>query len=88
MRSRVLIAVLMLSASTAAFAAIQVDNTTRELPIDPGGTVWVSNAYGSVDVAGADDNKVTVTIQRISNAMEVALAVPFQPLQSIGATAP
>jgi DUF4097 and DUF4098 domain-containing protein YvlB len=70
MRSRVLTAVIALFAATASIAAVHVDNATRELPIDPTGTVWVSNPYGSVDILGTDDNKVVVTVQRIINAAD------------------
>lgn len=62
-------------ASTAAFAAVQVENTTRELTLEANGTVWISNAYGSVDIVGTDESKVTVNIQRIINANDEQTAI-------------
>src|SRR5262249_56796877 len=64
MRSVRLIAVLAL-ASTDAFAATPVvEQFTQQLPIEATGTVWLNNAYGSIDVTGTDDDKITITIQR------------------------
>src|SRR6266850_4664430 len=71
MRRRILLPVLALFASIEAYAAApQVDQFTRELPIDATGTVWLNNPYGSIDVAGTDDDKLTITVQRQITAMD------------------
>ena len=65
MRTSSLIAVVALAASVEAFAANpQVDQVTRELPIESTGTLWLHNPYGSIDVIGTDDDKMTITLQR------------------------
>src|SRR5207244_13409290 len=65
MRPRILFPALALFASIEAHAAApQVEQFTRELPIDATGTVWLNNPYGSIDVAGTEDDKLTITIQR------------------------
>src|SRR5262249_9125950 len=72
MRSVRLIAVLAL-ASTDAFAATPVvEQFTQQLPIEATGTVWLNNAYGSIDVTGTDDDKITITIQRQITASDDA----------------
>src|SRR5258706_2554236 len=71
MRSRSFITALALFASIGAYAATpQVEQFTRELPIDATGTVWLDNPYGSIDVIGTDDDKLTITVQRQITAMD------------------
>src|SRR5204863_1728475 len=72
MRLRLLIALIALSAAAEAFGSglVQAEGWTRELPVDPTGTVWLNNPYGSIDVIGTDDNKITVIVQRVVTAMD------------------
>jgi DUF4097 and DUF4098 domain-containing protein YvlB len=71
MRRRILFPALALFASIEAYAAApQVEQFTRELPIDATGTVWLNNPYGSIDVAGTDEDKVTITVQRQITAID------------------
>ena len=71
MRTSSLIAVVALVVSVEAFAANpQVDQFTRELPIEATGTLWLHNPYGSIDVTGTDDDKFTITVQRLVTASD------------------
>ena len=71
MRVRFSTAVLALLAAVAAYGANPlVEQVSRELPIDPTGTVWLNNPYGSIDVVGTDDDKIVITIHRVINAMD------------------
>src|SRR5262245_30281701 len=73
MRSRVVIPVLALFASVGAYAAApQVEQFTRELPIEATGTFWLDNPYGSIDIVGTDDDKISLTVQRQITAMDEA----------------
>jgi hypothetical protein len=73
MRSPFLFAAVALCASVGALAATpQIDQFTREFPIEPTATLWLNNPYGSIDVVGTDDDKVTVTIQRQITASDEA----------------
>ena len=70
MRVRILIPVLALCASVEAMAGVQIEQNTFEAVVDPTGSVWVTNPYGSIDIVGTDSNKVEITIQRIINAAD------------------
>jgi hypothetical protein len=71
MRPRIFFPVFALFASFGAFAATpQIEQFSRELPIEATGTVWLNNPYGSIDVTGTDDDKLTITIQRQITAMD------------------
>jgi DUF4097 and DUF4098 domain-containing protein YvlB len=73
MRSRFLLATVALFASAGAYAATPVvDQLTRELTIEPTATVWLNNPYGSIDVIGSDDDKMSITIQRQITATDDA----------------
>src|SRR5438094_8889538 len=71
MRPRLLVSALAIFASIGAYAATpQVEQFTRELPIEATGTVWLNNPYGSIDVVGTDDDKLTISVQRQITAMD------------------
>src|SRR2546427_2429414 len=71
MRPRLLFPALALFASIGAYAAApQVEQFTRELPIDATGTVWLNNPYGSIDVFGTDEDKLTISVQRQITAID------------------
>src|SRR5690349_18526356 len=74
MRPRFLFAAVALFASVGAFAANPVvEQFTTELPVEPTGTVWLDNPYGSIDVMGTDEtNKMTLTVQRQITASDEA----------------
>src|ERR1041385_8313233 len=73
MRSPFLFAAVALCTSIGALAATpQIDQFTREFPIEPSATLWLNNPYGSIDVVGTDEDKVTVTIQRQITASDEA----------------
>src|SRR5204863_9860421 len=71
MRSRFFITAVALFASMEARAATpQIEQFTRELPIEAAGTVWLNNPYGSIDVTGTDEDKITITVQRQITALD------------------
>ena len=56
----------MLLSSTQLFGASFATSSrvVREFPIDPAGSVWIDNPFGSIDVIGGDSNVVSVTADR------------------------
>src|SRR5262245_25581435 len=71
MRACFTIAALTWFAAASAFGAGPfAEQMSRELPIDANGMIWLNTPYGSVDVVGVDDDKATVTINRVINAMD------------------
>jgi DUF4097 and DUF4098 domain-containing protein YvlB len=40
----------------------------REFPVDPAGSVWIDNPFGSIDVIGTDSNVISVTADRTLTA--------------------
>jgi DUF4097 and DUF4098 domain-containing protein YvlB len=71
MKVRFLISAVALFASIEALAATpQVEQFSRQLPIDATGTIWLNNPYGSIDVVGTDDDKFTISVQRQITAMD------------------
>jgi len=68
--------VVLLSATQlfgATFPVLTASNrVVRELQIDPSGSVWIDNAFGSVDVIGGDGKLVSVTIDRTITAPDAA----------------
>src|SRR5947207_14992299 len=73
MRPRALLTAAALFASIGAYAANPVvDQMTKELPIEPTATLWLNNPYGSIDVIGTDDDKMSITIQRQITASDDA----------------
>jgi len=67
---RISIAALALLSATQLFGASFATNNrvVREFPIDPAGSVWIDNPFGSVDVIGGDGNLVSVTVDRMISA--------------------
>src|SRR3954454_12559454 len=67
-RTLIAAAVLLSSAQVfgASFAASS--RVTREFPIDPAGSVWIDNPFGSIDVIGSDSNVVSITAERTLTA--------------------
>src|SRR3954464_15748902 len=66
-------AVVLLSATQlfgASFAASS--RVVREFPVDAGGSVWIDNPFGSIDVIGGDSNVISVTADRIITAADPA----------------
>jgi DUF4097 and DUF4098 domain-containing protein YvlB len=63
---RILIAVAALLPATQLFAATFAasNRVVREFAIDPSGSVWIDNPFGSIDVIGGDGNVVSVTVER------------------------
>jgi len=45
----------------------------REFPVDPAGSVWIDNPFGSIDVIGSDSNVISVTADRIITAPDAAM---------------
>src|SRR5438067_11748342 len=46
----------------ASFAASS--RVVREFPVDPAGSVWIDNPFGSIDVIGGEGNVISVTADR------------------------
>jgi hypothetical protein len=71
-RTFIAAAVLLSSAQLfgASFAASS--RVTREFPVDPAGSVWIDNPFGSIDVIGVDGTVVSVTADRTLTAADTA----------------
>jgi DUF4097 and DUF4098 domain-containing protein YvlB len=67
---RTVIAVAVLLSSTQLFGASFATSSrlVREFPIDPAGSVWIDNPFGSIDVVGGDGNVISVTADRTLTA--------------------
>src|SRR4051812_8604065 len=67
---RLSIAALTLLSATQLFGAsfATSNRVVREFPIDPAGSVWIDNPFGSIDVIGGDGNLVSVTVDRMISA--------------------
>lgn len=66
-------ALALLSAAQLFGASFATSNrVVREFPIDPSGSVWIDNPFGSVDVIGGDGNLVSVTVDRVITATDQA----------------
>jgi DUF4097 and DUF4098 domain-containing protein YvlB len=72
---RLPIAVVVLLSATQLFgASFAVSNrVVREFPIDPAGSVWIDNPFGSIDVIGGDGNVISVTADRVISAPDAAM---------------
>ncbi|MBV8544358.1 MAG: hypothetical protein JO088_06390, partial [Acidobacteria bacterium] len=64
------IAVATVLSATQLFGASFATSSrvTREFQIDPAGSVWIDNPFGSIDVVGGEGNVVTVTAERTLTA--------------------
>jgi DUF4097 and DUF4098 domain-containing protein YvlB len=67
---RISFAAVALLSATQLFGASFAASTrvVREFPIDPAGSVWIDNPFGSVDVIGGEGNMVSVTVDRVITA--------------------
>jgi hypothetical protein len=63
---RISLAAVALLSATQLFGASFAASTrvVREFPIDPTGSVWIDNPFGSVDVIGGEET-VSVTVDRV-----------------------
>ncbi len=63
---RILIAVAALLPATQLLATtfLPSNRIVRQLTIDPAGSVWIDNPFGSIDVIGGEGTLITVTAQR------------------------
>ena len=68
------IAVAALLPATQLFATTFAPGNpvVREFPIDPAGSVWIDNPFGSIDVIGGEGNVVSVTVVRTITATDTA----------------
>ena len=64
------IAVATVLSATQLFGASFATSSrvTREFQIDPAGSVWIDNPFGSIDVVGGEGNVVTVNAERTLTA--------------------
>jgi len=67
---RTFIAVAVLASSTQLFGASFAvsSRVVREFPVDPAGSVWIDNPFGSIDVIGGDGTVISVTADRTLTA--------------------
>jgi DUF4097 and DUF4098 domain-containing protein YvlB len=67
---RTFIAVTVLLSSTQLFGAsfAASSRVVREFAVDPSGSVWIDNPFGSIDVIGGDGNIISVTAERMLTA--------------------
>jgi DUF4097 and DUF4098 domain-containing protein YvlB len=72
LRTPLLIAAATLFVSAQLFAASfsASNRIVRELPIDGGGSVWIDNPFGNIDVIGGEGNVVSLTIDRQISASD------------------
>src|SRR5947199_3035060 len=72
---RTVIAVAVLLSSTQLFGASFATDSrvVREFPVDPAGSVWIDNPFGSIEVIGGDGNVISVTADRIITAPDPAV---------------
>ncbi len=72
--TRIFIAVAVLLSGAQLFGANfgTSNRVTREFPIDPAGSVWIDNPFGSIDVVGIDGNIVYITADRVVTAPDQA----------------
>jgi DUF4097 and DUF4098 domain-containing protein YvlB len=70
--ARSVIAVAVLLSSTQLFGAsfAASSRVVREFPVDPAGSVWIDNPFGSIDVIGGDTNVISVTADRTLTASD------------------
>lgn len=71
---RILIAVAVMLPATQLLGTTfaQGSPVVREFSIDPTGSVWIDNPFGSIDVIGGDGNVVSVTVVRSITAADPA----------------
>jgi len=64
------IAVAILLSSTQLFGTSFATSSrvVREFPVDPAGSVWIDNPFGSIDVIGTDSSVISVTAERTLTA--------------------
>lgn len=69
---RILIAVAALLPATGLLATTFATGkpVVREFPIDPAGSVWIDNPFGSIDVIGGEGNVVSVSVVRSITATD------------------
>jgi DUF4097 and DUF4098 domain-containing protein YvlB len=73
-RNQIVVAGLVLLFSTQLFGATfgNTSRVTREFPIDPAGSVWIDNPFGSIDVIGGETNIVSISADRVLTAADAA----------------
>ena len=68
MRSKVFIcsaaSVLLIAANAVAARSSSTDRFTRELPLEVGGTLWVDNPIGNIEIIGTDKPGMSVAVSR------------------------
>jgi len=68
MRSRAFICsaagVLLIAANAFAAKSSSTDRFTRELPLEIGGTLWVDNPIGNIEIIGVDKPGMSVAVSR------------------------
>jgi DUF4097 and DUF4098 domain-containing protein YvlB len=71
---RTFIAVAVLVSSSPLFGATFAASSrvAREFPVDPAGSVWIDNPFGSIDVVGGDSNVISVVAERTLTAPDAA----------------
>lgn len=68
-----LLATLLLGAAAghaATFGASEV--IAKQFPIDADGSVWIENTVGNIEIVGTDEDKVSLSIQKIVRGVDQA----------------
>ena len=72
-RTVIAAAVVLSSAQLFGTSFATSSRVVREFPVDPAGSVWIDNPFGSIDVIGTDTNVISVTADRIITAPDAAM---------------
>ena len=67
-RTVIVVAALLSSTQLFATSFATSSRVVREFPVDPAGSVWIDNPFGSIDVIGTDSNVISVTADRTLTA--------------------
>jgi len=67
-RTVIVVAVLLSSTQLFGTSFATSSRVVREFPVDPAGSVWIDNPFGSIDVIGTDSNVISVTADRTLTA--------------------
>jgi len=67
-RTFIAVAVLLSSAQLFGASFATSSRVSREFAVDPAGSVWIDNPFGSIDVVGGEGNIVSVNAERTLTA--------------------
>src|ERR1700753_2351008 len=78
LRNHLAIVALGLLAATAALAAppastlVSKDEFVKQFPLDVGGSFWIDNPFGNIEIVGVESSGLVVTVQKITRGVDQA----------------